>query len=428
MDGAVTSGYRTADEVARRALRRDVPAGVTSAPAGYEHQMTFWEGRRPSWSRLHKPDAVEVADWAQHAKTALAGVIAWVIATDVLGLEQPFLAPWAAVLVVHATVYRTVSRGGQQIARDLPRRPARLGVRHAVRCRAPRHGRDARRGVPRRAAPVAGGGGDDGRDHRDRRTRHATRSTSRTCWPVGCWTPRSAWSSGWPSTSSCGHRCATGPRGRYAHQLPATPRRHPRADGDRPRRPGPRPRLRTTSRPGCAAVARSTSTSTTPGACSARRRRAAGFNPRRSQPDDLEEMRRALHLLEEAVAEAISLARTIGTSAKDANVWDDSFRTEVQRPARQVRDGDRRRETRPRWRRCATPWADWSASCRPRRSPGRTGTSTAVSLVSLRNIVDAGIELAPWTRQAGSSLRRRARYDLPGPVRRRPHLSVGRRG
>src|SRR6478735_6923691 len=78
--------------------------------------MTFWEGRRPPWSRLRKPDAVEVADWAQHAKTALAGVIAWVVATDVLGLEQPFLAPWAAVLVVHATVYRTVSRGGQQVA------------------------------------------------------------------------------------------------------------------------------------------------------------------------------------------------------------------------------------------------------------------------------------------------------------------------
>ena len=93
--------------------------------------MTFWEGRRPSWSRLHKPDAVEVADWAQHAKTALAGVIAWVIAIDVLGLEQPFLAPWAAVLVVHATVYRTVSRGGQQIARDLPRGLPRVGLGHA---------------------------------------------------------------------------------------------------------------------------------------------------------------------------------------------------------------------------------------------------------------------------------------------------------
>src|SRR3954468_5184790 len=77
--------------------------------------MTFREGRRHARAWLRKPDAVEVADWAQHAKTALAGVIAWVVAIDVLGLDQPFLAPWAAVLVVHATVYRTVSRGGQQI-------------------------------------------------------------------------------------------------------------------------------------------------------------------------------------------------------------------------------------------------------------------------------------------------------------------------
>src|ERR1700712_227953 len=79
--------------------------------------MTFWEGRRPARlrQRLHPPDAVALVDWAQHAKTALAGVIAWVVATDVLGLEQACLAPWAAGLVVHATVYRTVSRGGQQI-------------------------------------------------------------------------------------------------------------------------------------------------------------------------------------------------------------------------------------------------------------------------------------------------------------------------
>ena len=57
-----------------------------------------------------------MVDLLQNAKAALAGVVAWVVAVQVLGLEQPFLAPWAAVLVVHATVYRTVSRGGQQIA------------------------------------------------------------------------------------------------------------------------------------------------------------------------------------------------------------------------------------------------------------------------------------------------------------------------
>ena len=55
-------------------------------------------------------------DVLQIAKTVLAGVAAWVIAASVLDLPQPFLAPWAALLVVHATVYRTFSKGTQQVA------------------------------------------------------------------------------------------------------------------------------------------------------------------------------------------------------------------------------------------------------------------------------------------------------------------------
>ena len=55
-------------------------------------------------------------DTLQLAKTVLAAVAAWVIASSVLDLPQPFLAPWAALLVVHATVYRTFSKGSQQVA------------------------------------------------------------------------------------------------------------------------------------------------------------------------------------------------------------------------------------------------------------------------------------------------------------------------
>ena len=55
-------------------------------------------------------------DILQLAKTVLAAVAAWVIASSVLDLPQPFLAPWAALLVVHATVYRTFSKGSQQVA------------------------------------------------------------------------------------------------------------------------------------------------------------------------------------------------------------------------------------------------------------------------------------------------------------------------
>jgi uncharacterized membrane protein YgaE (UPF0421/DUF939 family) len=55
-------------------------------------------------------------DVVQLFKTVAAAVIAWVVATSVLDLPQPFLAPWAALLVVHATVYRTFSQGARQVA------------------------------------------------------------------------------------------------------------------------------------------------------------------------------------------------------------------------------------------------------------------------------------------------------------------------
>jgi len=52
----------------------------------------------------------------QLLKTVVAAVVAWVLAVQVFGLAQPFLAPWAALLVVHATIYRTFSRGVRQVA------------------------------------------------------------------------------------------------------------------------------------------------------------------------------------------------------------------------------------------------------------------------------------------------------------------------
>ncbi len=66
-----------------------------------------WRGR----SR----DPVFWNDVIQLLKTVLAAVLAWVLATEVFSLPQSFLAPWAALLVVHATVYRTFSRGLRQV-------------------------------------------------------------------------------------------------------------------------------------------------------------------------------------------------------------------------------------------------------------------------------------------------------------------------
>jgi uncharacterized membrane protein YccC len=51
---------------------------------------------------------------SQLLKTALATVIAWVLAAQVFGLDQAYLAPWAALLTVHATVFGTLQRGVRQ--------------------------------------------------------------------------------------------------------------------------------------------------------------------------------------------------------------------------------------------------------------------------------------------------------------------------
>lgn len=69
------------------------------------------------WSRLRDRfrDPIFYNDALQLFKTALAAVLAWVVAASVLDLPQPFLAPWAALLVVHATVFRTFSQGAQQV-------------------------------------------------------------------------------------------------------------------------------------------------------------------------------------------------------------------------------------------------------------------------------------------------------------------------
>lgn len=60
-------------------------------------------------------DPVVWVDVLQIVKAVVAAVVAWLVAVHVFGLAQPFLAPWSAMLVVHATVYRTLSRGAQQV-------------------------------------------------------------------------------------------------------------------------------------------------------------------------------------------------------------------------------------------------------------------------------------------------------------------------
>lgn len=73
--------------------------------------MRTWTERRDALR-----DPVAWTEAIQIVKTVAAALAAWLLAVRFLHLPQPFLAPWAALLVVHATVYRTFSRGAQQVA------------------------------------------------------------------------------------------------------------------------------------------------------------------------------------------------------------------------------------------------------------------------------------------------------------------------
>ena len=186
------------------ARRADGRADAGGAGAGMSVQMA------PVGERLRDP--VLWTDVSQIVKTVAAAVIAWVIAHDVLGIAQPFLAPWAALLTVHATVYRTLARGVQQVGATVLgvllafAAGAALGVNAAVaRRRAARRAwwpartRRLRAESTTAAATAlvvlltgyAGRLPDAARAaarHRDRHRRRAARST---CW--------------------CGRRCTTAP-------------------------------------------------------------------------------------------------------------------------------------------------------------------------------------------------------------------------
>ncbi len=60
-------------------------------------------------------DPVAWTEGLQMLKTVVAAVVAWVVASEIFDLPQAFLAPWSALLVVHATVYSSFWKGGRQV-------------------------------------------------------------------------------------------------------------------------------------------------------------------------------------------------------------------------------------------------------------------------------------------------------------------------
>ncbi|WP_158895411.1 FUSC family protein [Amycolatopsis anabasis] len=65
--------------------------------------------------RAFRVPGTERRTLAQAVKAAVAAVGAWLVTAEFLGLTQPFLAPYAAVFLIEATVYRSLRSWAQQV-------------------------------------------------------------------------------------------------------------------------------------------------------------------------------------------------------------------------------------------------------------------------------------------------------------------------
>ncbi len=154
-------------------------------------------------------DPVTWTEWIQIVKTVVAAVVAWMLAVQVFDLPQPFLAPWSALLVVHATVYRSFSRGAKQVGATV------VGVLLAW-ATGDLLGLDAAalavmllaglvignlRWLREESTTVGG--------HRRSWCSPPVSATRTTSSSAVSSTPRSASRSAWWSTCSCGRRCGT---------------------------------------------------------------------------------------------------------------------------------------------------------------------------------------------------------------------------
>ena len=267
-------------------------------------------------------DPVWLSDLVQSGKTALAGVLAWILATEVFALEQPFLAPWSAVLVVHATVYRTFARGAQQVAATV------LGVLLAWLSGVLFGPGPLGMAITLTAAFLIG----RGRWLRQEATTIATTgivvlatnaiTQSNLLWGrlldtsvgiavglainLAVWPPlrhRAAWA-----------RAADIP-GRLADVLRAI------AEGMSPDLEAEQVEGWITS---CRDVDRHIDEAW---GWLREAQESARFNPRRPPERELAILRSHLHWLEQAVADVQSLARTVAISADRANTWGDTFRS-----------------------------------------------------------------------------------------------------
>lgn len=371
-------------------------------------RIAAWRSRAVS----RGPDPVLVVDLLQSGKAAVAGMVAWFVATDVLGLEQPFLAPWSAVLVVQATIYRTVSRGGQQVAATF------AGVLLAWGCGVILGLGPLGMGVMLVAAFALG----RLRWLRDEATSIATTGivviatnsiaesnllTSRLVdTTVGIVVGLLVNLLVWPPLRD---RAAWARAGELPHEV---------AEVLGEMAAGMTVDLESSDAESWIRDLRRIDERIDEAwRLFGQARESSRLNPRRSRPAGLDDLVATLHLLEQVVADTLSMGRTLTTSAERATLWNDDFRAPFKRmlaetaEALEERDGERLRGIRVKLGTLANDLSTDTLA-------GSAWYEYGGLLVNLRNVVDALAQVTEWSVGSGSSpvrsKRRVPRLRRPG--------------
>lgn len=94
-------------------FRRDGPPGPSQAVGSTQYLNHTSASRKTARLRQWFTKPETLSDFLLVGKAVVASTIAWALAVFVLGSQVAFMAPWTALLTVHATVHRSLSRGAQ---------------------------------------------------------------------------------------------------------------------------------------------------------------------------------------------------------------------------------------------------------------------------------------------------------------------------
>ena len=347
----------------------------------------------------------------QPAKAALAGTLAWVLAARVLGLQQPFLAPWSAVLVVHATVYRTVSRGAQQVAATF------VGVLLAWSAGQLLGLGAAAMALMLAAWPSRSAGCAWWREEATTIATTgiavlATNAVAHTNLLAGrlvdtavgvvvglavnllVWPPlrdRAAWS--------------------RIDELPTGPGRGARRTSPRDCSPDLEPEEAEEWTRAAAGGRRSASTR--PGGWCARRRRAAGSTPGAAGPPGWRTWTTCCTASSRRWPTCMSMMRTSRSAPRTTPPWDAGFRSDWSRLVTATAEAVRERDEETLQDAAARARAARLDGSPTTRSPARRGTSTAACWSTCATSSTRSAEVTSWANRSGPSTRRQRRYDVP---------------